>query len=49
MFNIGTKNRRNGEVGGGTPVPYTTKWNVSDPVYAPMACNIVANYILKTL
>jgi hypothetical protein len=26
----------------------TTKWNMSDPVCAPMACNIVANNILKT-
>ena len=26
----------------------TTKWNMSDPVLAPMACNIVANDILKT-
>ena len=26
----------------------TTKRNMSDPVFAPMACNIVANDILKT-
>ena len=26
----------------------TTTWNMSDPVCAPMACNIVANDILKT-
>ena len=26
----------------------TTKWNMSDSMCAPMACNIVANDLLKT-
>jgi hypothetical protein len=29
------------------PPKNTTKWNLSDPVRAPMACNIVANDILS--